>query len=88
MFRNTFLNRNVLINQCWNQLFLFNHCEECLILYEFVCRFLQIFQMSFFNKNSRKTLENINEQFDITEANNSIILLIFEKNKSQFTVYC
>ena len=42
--------------------------------------------MSFFNKNSRKTLVNINEQFDITKANNSIILLIFE-NKSQFTVY-
>ena len=61
-----------------NQLFLFHHYIEFLILYESVHRFLQILQMSSFNKNSRLSTENFCEQWDITETNDWIRLLIFD----------
>jgi len=60
MLRNKLLNRNLSINQSQN--------KKLLILYEFVRRFLQIIQMSSFQKkNYRKSLENVKKQYDITE---------------------
>ena len=61
-----------------NQLFLFHHYIEFLILYESVHRFLQILQMSSFNKKSRKSAENLCDYGEIIETNNWIRLLIFD----------
>ena len=76
MLRNIFVNRNLSINQ----LFLFLHKIEFLILYEFV-HFYKLFKC-LFNKNSRKSTENFCEKWDITETNNWIKLLIFGDRSS------
>ena len=87
MFKNLFLKRHLSINQCRNQLFLFRHFNEFLILNEFVHRFGQTLRKCrFFNKNSCKSTENVCEQLDTTETNNGIRLLIFD-NKSQFLFF-
>ena len=54
-----------------------NYFFSFLINCEFVRRLLQILQISSFQYNSRKSTENIGEQWDITETNNWKILLIF-----------
>ena len=47
----------------------FNHYIKS--SFEFVRRFLQTFKCRRFNKNYRKSRENVFEQLDITETNNS-----------------
>ena len=58
-------------------LFLFYYIEFY-ILNKFVHKFFQILQMSSFQKNLRKSTENVCEQWEITESNNWTILLIFD----------
>jgi len=49
--------------------------------YEFVRRFLKFFKCRLFNKNSRKSTENVCEQWEIAETNNWIRLLIFDDKR-------
>ena len=55
MFRNIFPKSNLSINQFLNQLILFHHYNEFLILYEIVRRFLNILQMSSFHNKIKIT---------------------------------
>ena len=67
MFRNIFLNGNILNKSMYNQLFLFHpHIE-------FVRRFLQILQISSSNKNSRKSVENVCDYYYRNQSLNKII---------------
>ena len=68
---------------CYSQLFLFHSYIEFLILNEFVRRFFQILQMSF-QKKIQEIYKNVCEQWDITETNNWIRLLIFDDNSLIF----
>ena len=61
MFRNIFPKRTLPINQCWNQLFRFHHYIEFLIFMNLFADFYKFFKCRLFNKNSRKSAENLCE---------------------------
>ena len=84
LFRNIFLHRNLSMNQCYFNYFIFIIILNFMFFKNLFSDFFKLYKFRLFNKNSRKSTNNVCEQWDITETKNSIKLHIFDDKELNF----